>query len=163
MKPSPRPVLTVEVRARLEQALRPPTASCRLAARAQIILLAADGWSDLAVAAQLRCSRAKVATWVARFRAEGWECLDRDRPRSGRQRTVCTPAKVKEIVDATRLERPPGGTHWSLRTMAARAGVAPSTVWAVWKAHRLQPHRVETWKLSLDPDFADKLADIVGL
>ena len=124
---------------------------------------AAEGVADRQVASELGCSRAKVARWVARFHAEGVEGLGQDRPRSGRPRTVMTQEKVQQVVEATRLTRPVAGTHWSTRTLAKAQGISATSVQRVWKAHRLRPHRVDTWKLSLDPDFSGKLADVVGL
>jgi transposase len=104
-----------------------------------------------------------VSRWRERAAADGITKLDKDLPGRGRKTTTLTPAKIKEIVDLTRLEKPRGQTHWTLRSMAKRVGVAPSSVHAVWKVHQLKPHRVDRWKLSLDPDFSTKLADVVGL
>lgn len=163
MTPTPRPELTPEVRAALERYVRAGTSSQRLVERARIVLRAADGLADRQVAAELGCSRAMVARWVSRFRAEGLNTLDRDLPRTGRKRRVLTAAKVQQVVDATRLTRPRAGTHWSTRTMGKAQGISATSVQRIWKAHRLRPHRCETWKLSLDPNFADKLADVVGL
>lgn len=163
MRPTPRPDLSVEQRTRLEGWTRATTSPQRLVERSHIILLAATGLADREVASRLRCSRAKVARWVARFREGGPECLQQDLPRPGRPRTVRTAERVRQVVDATRLTTPKAATHWSLRTMAKAQGISRSSVQRIWKAHQLQPHRVETWKLSLDPDFADKLADVVGL
>jgi transposase len=166
MKPStskPSLCLSPEQRAELETAVRAGTSSQRLVTRAKLVLLLAEGLSEAAVARRSGTCRATVARWRERYTAEGLPVLDRDEPRAGRKRTTLTEAKVREIVDTTRLTQPPAATHWSLRTLAAQVGVAPSQVHEVWKAHRLQPHRVETWKLSLDPDFSDKLADVVGL
>ena len=163
MKPTPRPELTSDQRSELERCVRAGTAPKRLVERAQIILRAADGLADRQVAAELGCSRAKVARWLDRFRTEGLNTLARDRPRSGRRRSVLTAEKVQQVVDATRLTRPPAGTHWSTRTLAKAQGISSTSVQRIWKAHRLRPHRSETWKLSLDPNFADKLADVVGL
>jgi transposase len=156
-------LVTPAQRTQLQHWVRSPTAPQRLVLRCRIVLLLADGCSDSEVARRLDIARLTVARWRQRFAAAGVAGLGQDRPRSGRRRTTLTEAKVKEIVDATRFTTPPGATHWSLRTMAKQAGVSPSQVHSVWQAHRLKPHRVETWKLSLDPDFADKLADVVGL
>jgi transposase len=163
MHPSPRPVLPPDVRSLLSSNAHSPTSQARLVERSRIILLAAEGLSDTAVAAKVGCTRQKVGKWVKRFLAEGPECLGRDREGRGRKRTTMTQAKVQEIVDLTRLEKPPAQTHWTLRSMAARAGVSPSAVHAVWSSHNLQPHRTTGWKLSLDRDFSGKLADVVGL
>lgn len=150
-------------RSQLETTVRSPTAPQRLVRRARILLLLAQGGSESEVARQVGCCRATVGRWRERAASTGLAELGKDRPGRGRKKSTLTPTKVKEIVDLTRLEKPPRHTHWSLRTMARRVGVAPSAVHAVWKAHQLQPHRVERWKLSLDPDFAGKLADVVGL
>jgi len=155
--------LSAEQRAELKAAVRAATSSQRLVTRAKLVLLLAEGCSDTEAARRSGACRATVGRWRGRYEARGLAALDRDEPRSGRKRTTMTEAKVREIVDATRLTKPQAATHWSLRTMAAHTGVAPSQVHAVWKTQRLQPHRVETWKLSLDPDFGDKLADVVGL
>ena len=160
---SPSLSLTPAERAALESTLRTPTAPQRLVRRSRILLLLADGLSESAVARQLGCCRATVTRWRERAAQEGIAQLGKDRDGRGRKKTTLTPAKVQEIVDRTRLEKPRGKSHWSLRTMAAQVGVAPSSVHAVWKAHQLKPHRVERWKLSLDPNFAGKLADVVGL
>src|SRR5688500_16600818 len=163
MTPTPRPELTPEVRAELERCVRAGTSSQRLVERARTVLRAADGLADRLVAAELGCSRAMVARWINRFRAEGVGTLDRDLPRTGRRRRVLTATKVQQVVDATRLTRPPAGTHWSTRTMGKAQGISATSVQRIWKAHRLRPHRCETWKLSLDPDFAGKLADVIAL
>lgn len=155
--------LTAEQRRQLEQWVRAAKTPQRLLQRSQIVLLAADGLSDHAISRRLGVCRATVARWLQRFGQEGLTALGTDRPRCGRPREVLTPAKIQQVVDATRLTTPPGATHWSLRSMARAQGISPSSVQRIWKAHRLQPHRVETFKLSLDPDFAPKLADVVGL
>lgn len=161
--PKPPLCLTAEQRDELLAAVRAGTSSQRLVSRAKLVLLLAEGLSDSEAARRSDSCRATVERWRERYQEAGFAALDQDLPRKGRTPTTMTAAKVREIVDATRLEKPPAGTHWSLRTMAKRAGVSPSQVHAVWRAHRLQPHRVKTWKLSLDPQFADKLADVVAL
>jgi len=160
---TPRPSLSAAERAQLEATLRSPTAPQRLVRRSQLVLLLDEGHSESEIARRLGCCRATVARWRKRVLTTGVGRLGRDRAGRGRKKTTLTPAKVTEIVDLTRLEKPHAQTQWSLRTMAVRVGVAPSSVQKVWKAHQLQPHRVERWKLSLDPDFAGKLADVVGL
>lgn len=150
-------------RAWLEANIRASTSPQRLVFRSRIVLLIADGCSDSEISRQMGCCRYTAARWRGRVAGEGIACVGSDRPGRGRKTTTLTPEKVKEIVDITRMEKPPGHTHWSLRTMARRVGVAPSMIHAVWKAHRLKPHKVDKWKLSLDPDFSGKLADVVGL
>lgn len=158
----PLPV-TPEQRQQLEKWVRARTTPQRLVQRAQILLLAADGHSDTTISQQLGLCRATVARWKRRFRAEGLLALTYDQPRSGRPKSVLTEAKIKAVVDATRLTTPPDGTHWSSRSMAQAQGISASSVQRIWRTHRLQPHRVETFKLSLDPQFTEKLADVVGL
>ena len=131
------------------------------AMRAQIVLLAAEGLSNVAIAARLGTSRVTVATWRRRFAAQRLEGL-LDEPRPGAPRTV-SDEKVAEVVTATLESLPVGRTHWSSRSMAKASGLAPSTVQRIWKAFSLQPHRTETFKLSTDPLFVDKVRDIIGL
>jgi transposase len=102
-----------------------------------------------------------VATWRGRFAEQRCEWLA-DEPRPGAPRTV-SDAKVSEVVTATLETLPSGRTHWSSRGMAKAAGLAPSTVQRIWKAFSLQPHRTETFKLSTDPYFVEKVRDVVGL
>lgn len=131
------------------------------ALRAQIVLLAAEGLSNLAIVKRLGVARMTVATWRRRFAEQRLDGLA-DEPRPGAPRTV-TDEKVAEVVTATLETLPAGRTHWSSRGMARAAGLAPSTVQRIWKAFSLQPHRVETFKLSTDPLFVEKVRDIVGL
>jgi|SRR5215213_847222 len=131
------------------------------ALRAEIVLLAAEGVSNLAIAERLGVTRVTVATWRSRFAAKRLDGL-LDEPRPGAPRTV-TDEKVAEVVTATLETLPASRTHWSSRGMAKASGLAPSTVQRIWKAFSLQPHRVETFKLSTDPLFVAKVRDIVGL
>jgi transposase len=131
------------------------------ALRAEIVLLAAEGASNMAIAEHLGITRVTVATWRNRFAARRLDGL-LDEPRPGAPRTV-TDEKVAEVVTSTLETLPTGRTHWSSRGMAKAAGLAPSTVQRIWKAFALQPHRVETFKLSTDPLFVEKVRDIVGL
>jgi transposase len=131
------------------------------ALRAEIVLLAAEGISNLAIAERLGITRVTVATWRRRFAERRLDGL-LDEPRPGAPRTV-TDQKVAEVVTATLETLPVGRTHWSSRGMARASGLAPSTVQRIWKALSLQPHRSETFKLSTDPLFVDKVRDIVGL
>ena len=128
---------------------------------AEIVLLAADGVSNMAIAERLGITRVTVATWRGRFAARRLDGL-LDAPRPGAPRTV-SDEKVAEVVTATLETLPTGRTHWSSRSMAKAAGLAPSTVQRIWLAFSLQPHRSETFKLSTDPLFVEKVRDIVGL
>ena len=131
------------------------------AMRAEIVLLAAQGVSNLTIASRLGITRVTVATWRKRFAEQRLGGLQ-DEPRPGAPRTV-SDEKVAEVVTATLETLPTGRTHWSSRGMAKASGLAPSTVQRIWKAFCLQPHRVETFKLSTDPLFVEKVRDIVGL
>ncbi|MGH8712125.1 MAG: IS630 family transposase [Burkholderiales bacterium] len=134
----------------------------RVAERAKMILLAAEGNTDQAIAAQLHVGRRTPARWRARFIEQGLSGIERDAPRPGRKRKISA-AKVKAIVQKTTEERPSHATHWSTRTMAGAAGVSEATVRRIWHAHGLKPHLVKTFKLSNDKHFSEKLEDIVGL
>lgn len=141
---------------------RSRTVSVRWRERAQIILAATDKVSDGAIAKQLGTTRHRVARWRSRFASGGIDALKKDLPRGGRPRQV-TDAKVQQIVRLTTQTQPKHATQWSTRLMAARVGVSGTTVLRVWHAHGLKPHRVRTFKLSNDPQFTEKLEDIVGL
>src|SRR3954466_7839514 len=153
--------LTEGERAELQARLRRRKVARGDALRAEIVLLAAQGLSNLAITERLGVARMTVATWRGRFAERRLEGL-LDEPRPGAPRTV-DDAKVSEVVTATLETLPTGRTHWSSRGMARAAGLAPSTVQRIWKAFALQPHRTETFKLSTDPLFVEKVRDIVGL
>ena len=132
-----------------------------LALRARIVLHAAAGLSNTAIAAELGVAKRTVGKWRERFaRRRTAGLLDEPRPGAPRQ---IGDEQVAALVDRTLSARPDGATHWSLRTMAKAAGLSASTVGRVWRAFGLQPHRSETFKLSTDPLFAEKVRDIVGL
>ena len=133
-----------------------------IAMRARIVLMAADGASNSAIARALSVSRPTVIMWRERFAEGGPEALTEVKEGRGRKRTISA-AKVKEIVQATTQSTPPGQTHWSCRSMAKAQGVSPASVQRIWDAHGLAPHRVRAFKLSTDPRFTEKLTDVVGL
>lgn len=135
----------------------------RVQMRARIVLLAADGISDKDIALKLDTDRRVAARWRARFLAAGVEGLLQDATRAGRPRTAREATCVREVVRITLEETPPGATHWSTRTLAAHLGTSASAVARIWRDHGLKPHRVESFKLSNDPRFIEKLEDIVGL
>jgi transposase len=153
--------LSESERAELQARLRRRKVARGDALRAEIVLLAAEGLSNLAITERLGVARMTVATWRGRFAERRLDGLA-DEPRPGAPRTV-TDAKVAEVVTATLETLPTGRTHWSSRGMAKASGLAPSTVQRIWKAFSLQPHRTETFKLSTDPLFIEKVRDIVGL
>ena len=131
------------------------------AMRAEIILLAADGMTNLAIAERLGITRVTVAMWRKRFAAKRLDGLV-DAPRPGAPRQIGD-AKIAEVVTTTLETMPAAATHWSTRSMAKATGVSVSTVHRIWRAFSLQPHRSETFKLSTDPLFVEKVRDIVGL
>ncbi len=132
-----------------------------LAQRARAILLAADGLNNTVVAAQLGWARRTVGKWRQRFLDKGLDGL-LDEPRPGTPRRV-SDDEVERVITLTLESTPPDATHWSTRSMAKTCGLSHSSVQRIWKAFALQPHRSETFKLSQDPLFVEKVRDIVGL
>ncbi len=158
-----RPVtLNSEQRQVLEQQARARSLPARQVERARIVLRAADGWQDKDIAAELSITPEKAARWRNRFLQGGLAALRKDAPRPGRPRTVLS-GKVKQIIEKTTQEKPAAATHWSTRTMAAAVGVSEATVRRIWHAHGLKPHLIKTFKVSNDPQFAEKLEAVVGL
>lgn len=146
----------------LETLGRSRTAPHREVQRARVLLLAADGMANAWIAEQAGVSVVTVRQWRARFEDEGLARFGQ--VRAGRGRKPSIPAeKVAEIVRRTREETPDGQTHWSCRSMAKAVGVSPATVQRIWSARGLKPHLVKTFKLSNDPQFEEKLVDVVGL
>jgi transposase len=137
------------------------TSAVRLWERATIILGLAAGRAKQEIAKQLGLARQTVLRWEARFLQRGLKGLN-DAPRSGRPRTI-GPEKIAQIVQKTTRETPVDSTHWSTRSLAAATEVSACSISRIWRAHKLQPHRVKTFKLSNDPHFAEKTADIVEL
>src|SRR5450631_3594253 len=136
----------------------------RVQLRARIVLLADDGMSDKDIAERLDTDRRVAARWRARFLIAGVDGLLQDATRPGRPRTARAAVKVQEIVRVTLEETPEGATHWSTRTLADHLGTnATAVARCIWRAHGVKPHRVESFKLSNDPRFKEKLEDIVGL
>jgi transposase len=131
------------------------------AMRAEIVLLAANGLSNLAIAERLGMTRSTVATWRKRFAASRLDGL-LDEPRPGAPRKIGD-EKIAEVVTTTLEKMPAVATHWSTRSMAKASGLSVSTVHRIWRAFSLQPHRSETFKLSTDPLFVEKVRDIIGL
>jgi transposase len=132
-----------------------------LATRSRIVLCAAKGWTNSAVAEHLHVTRVTVAKWRRRFLESRLDGLV-DEPRPGAPRKV-SDADVERVITMTLESTPDNATHWSTRSMGEAAGLSPTTVRRIWHAFALQPHRVETFKLSNDPLFVEKVRDIVGL
>jgi transposase len=153
--------LSAEERQELESLAGRRRTGQALALRARIVLAAAEGGDNGEIADRLRVFRGTVGKWRERFWRHGLDGLH-DEPRPGAPRQIGD-EEIAETVRRTLETRPPGATHWSLRTMADAVGHAPSTIHRIWKAFGLQPHRSETFKLSSDPLFVEKVRDIVGL
>ena len=154
-------VLTDDERAKLQSWANRPTSAQRLALRARIVLACADGRDNKAVAEALRITPHTVGKWRARFVADRLEGLA-DEPRPGAPRSLAD-AKVEEVITRTLETKPDDATHWSTRGMAEHTGLSQSAVVRIWHAFGLQPHQSETFKLSTDPFFVEKVRDVVGL
>jgi len=134
----------------------------RVVQRAKIILLAVEGKRNKEIAIEVGTDRLTVARWRARFASGGLGGIAKDAPRGGRPATKRTEV-AHVIVQKTTQERPPNATHWSTRTLGRSLGVSHSMVHRVWRANQLKPHLSRTFKISNDPQFAEKLLDVVGL
>jgi transposase len=154
-------VLTAEEREALERWVRRPKTSQGLAQRARIILASAEGGNNTDVGVALRLNRTTVARWRSRFLLKRLDGL-LDEPRPGAPRTIVD-ASVERVITRTLETKPRDATHWSTRSMARELGMSQSAVSRIWRAFSLQPHRSETFKLSSDPLFIEKVRDIVGL
>lgn len=145
----------------LERWTRRAKTAQHLALRARIVLACMSEESNAAVAKRLNTTGATVGKWRERFRRLGVDGLA-DEPRPGAPRTI-NDAKVEEVVVKTLESKPENATQWSTRLMAKEAGVSQNTVVRIWRAFGLKPHMEETFKLSKDPFFIEKVRDIVGL
>lgn len=162
MRTAPAIVLSPEERAKLDRWSTARSLPLRLVQRAQLIRLAADGVQSQEIAVRMNLSRPTVQLWRERFLALRLPGLEKDAPRPGRIPRISA-RKVAAIVKATLHTTPPNATHWSTRTMAKAHGLSEATVRRIWHQHRLKPHLVETFKLSRDKRFVEKLHDVVGL
>jgi len=134
----------------------------QVALRSRIVLATADGKTEGVIAAENDVNRKTVRLWRERFRIQGLSGLWEIAPGRGRKATYDS-SRIKAVIDATLQSKPKGSTHWSCRTMAAAQGISKSTVSKIWRSHNIKPHRAETFKLSRDPKFLEKLTDVVGL
>jgi transposase len=155
-------ILTDSQRKQLQAISRHRSTPRGIALRLNIILGAAEGAANHVLARNLSTSLPTVLLWRRRYESDGLTGVMEDRHRSGRPKQIA-PAKEAAIVEATMKTTPKDATHWSVRAMAASQKVSPATVQRIWKKHKLQPHRVESFKFSTDPEFAPKVRDIVGL
>ncbi|VBA40389.1 hypothetical protein LAUMK136_03488 [Mycobacterium attenuatum] len=132
-----------------------------LALRARIVLAAADGGSNVELAERLELDRGTIRKWRNRF--VQYRCDDvLDEPRPGRPRLVGD-GQIEALITATLESAPPDATHWSTRSMAEHLGLSQSMVSRVWRAFGSAPHKQDSWKLSKDPLFVEKVRDVVGL
>jgi transposase len=155
-------VLTEQDRATLQRWTRRRTTAQALALRARIVLACAEGATNVAVAERLGVTKQTVGKWRQRFVEDGVAGL-LDEPRSGAPRRV-SDGQVEAVIVKTLEEAPPGeATHWSTRDMARRVGLSQASVSRIWRAFGLKPHLEQTWKLSSDPQFIEKVRDVVGL
>ena len=160
--PTPPLPVTDSQREVLQTLSRSQTAAHRDVQRATALLMASDGFATTRIASEIGVSPATVTRWRERFEQEGLKASVKVRPGRGRKPSI-SPEKVQAIVQATLHEKPAGETHWSCRSMARAQGVSHATVQKIWAARGLRPHRTDTFKLSGDPRFEEKLADVVGL
>src|SRR6266699_3570975 len=160
-RPKAELTLSDNERATLGRWARRAKSSQALALRANIILTCAQGHDNKETAAVLRCHESTVGKWRKRFidmRLDGLA----DEPRPGRQPTI-TDEQVEKVVVDTLETTPKDATHWSRASMAKRSGLSRSTIGRIWKAFHLKPHVADTFKLSSDPLFVEKVYDVVGL
>ena len=156
---APKIVLTPQEHEQLSMLARSKLTSVRLAQRARIVLLSAQGLQSNEIAVELGIGRVQVSRWRERYAKSRLSGIERDLPRGA------PPVKVDvaRLVELTTQSKPPAATHWSTRTMAIELGVSAATVSRHWRVHGLKPHIVRGFKLSRDPKFVEKLEDIVGL
>lgn len=140
---------------------RRPKSPQSIAQRARIVLLAGDGMSNVAVAERVGVNQATVVKWRKRFLERGLDGLV-DEPRPGAPRSI-SDADVEAVIVRTLEDKPVDATHWSTRDLAKRVGMSPSSVGRIWQAFGLKPWLTDTFKLSEDPQFVDKVRDVVGL
>jgi transposase len=160
-RPKAELVLTDEEREALERWARRPKSSQFLALRSRIVLACARGLTNTQVALDLKVTKPTVGKWRKRFLIRRLDGL-LDEPRPGAPRKI-TDADVERVLTQTLESKPANATHWSTRGMARSAGLSQSAISRIWRAFCLQPHRTETFKLSTDPQFIDKVRDVVGL
>jgi len=162
MRIAPAIELTPDQQSILEAQARSRSLPARVVERSRIMLLAAAGKQDKEIAGSLHMTPKKVSRWRKRFLQLGLAGLAKDAPRPGRTPKIDA-RLIKRVINMTTRQKPAKATHWSTRTMAEAAGISEASVRRIWRAHGLKPHLIKTFKISNDPEFAEKLEDIVGL
>jgi transposase len=162
MRVAPAIALSSAAKLELEKLSRRRTAAVRVAQRSRIVLLAAEGMQNKEIAERVGVAPRMVTLWRSRFIELGLEGLLKDAPRPGRTPVISLDI-VAQVVANTTQSKPAGATHWSRSSMARAMGISESSVGRIWRAHGLKPHRIESFKVSNDPHFAQKLEAIVGL
>src|SRR5262245_37190942 len=160
-RPAAQIVLTDDERQTLARWARRRTSSQALALRCRIVLACADGLGNVEVGARLSIHPDTVGKWRGRFARRRLEGLS-DEPRPGAPRTI-TDEQVEQVIIKTLEETPTDATHWSTRSMARQVGMSQTAISRIWRAFGLKPHLDQAWKLSTDPQFIDKVRDVVGL
>jgi transposase len=160
-RPIPELILTAEEQETLQRWARRPKSAQALAQRARLVLVCAQGKSNTAVSREMGLTLQTIGKWRSRFVVHRLEGL-LDEPRPGAPRQIGDTA-VERVLTLTLETTPRDATHWSTRSLARRCGMSQSAVSRIWRAFALQPHRSETFKLSRDPLFVEKVRDIVGL
>ncbi len=155
-------ILSPEERSTIDSWSTGRSFSYRLVQRARIIRMAADNVLSQDIAKKLQISRPTVQLWRQRFLSLRLSGLEKDAPRPGRKPRI-QQRKINAIIEATLQTTPPNATHWSTRSMAKALGISKATVCRIWQQHNLKPHLIETFKLSRDRQFTEKLRDVVGL
>jgi transposase len=162
MRVAPPIVLDEAVRRKLERHARGRSTPARVVLRSRIVLLASEGLKNKQIAEALQVAPRMAALWRGRFLKLGVEGLSKDAPRPGRTPLIAA-ERIAEVIARTTQSTPPNATQWSTRTMAREMGISKASVSRIWRANGLKPHRVDSFKVSNDPEFASKLEAIVGL
>jgi transposase len=161
MRVAPTITLSADDRQALERWSRGRSTQARRVLRARIVLAAAAGKDNQTIATELKTDRLLVGKWRQRFAQQGLTGIEKDASGRGRK-PVVRDSLVRKIIETTTQEKPANATHWSTRSLAEALGTTQSMVHRVWKANNLKPHLVRTFKLSNDPQFVEKVVDVVG-